>query len=692
MEKKLWLILIVCFVIFIQSCSNPSDAGKISTTGNLKIESISQVLKDSSSFKYLQADVDTSITAVGIAKSNINSRALELSDIGEYTFVKSTDKETVDFTPVEFKVISNYEDNLGNILSKGETVTSEYIPGIIDKLYVMGRYTLVSYLSIDINKLLNSQQTTISGFLSNKIYKGNMSFQNNQDTYHLEYYFNDKNDTIHIDYTHNNDKKSEDVSFRTSKKCSTSSVESEYIKEYDTYGYNNSFFRKSFIIDNNTGLIYSTDGLDLSVHHGVAYDKELGPIAINVVNENIEVIQLIQNHSIFIYDILKDKFNQYYILNDTLDEITNEDGVTLVYYTSNNEYLPLLTEGTMLHIKYGPSGNREFLTDSVIDITIVGEELKNLELNYIGEIGKGGAVNAEADIPECISKINKNNGQHYSKIKYGSDMKFSQIDEKYLYGYGVDRAKRAEFGKIDLNTKDVIFTTYVSENDDSFYSAPDASTLLVVSRFASDKNKYSMYSVYPYKRDEYKQHYYDFVLQSNGKIIQSPTYKEFKDKYYYAFRKQNCDKYTPAEFREKYQIDLDGTDDFVKGWYNIEGVTYDVEGIYADNIYKNATFYYVWKEGYSDQVFDDMYYKYIFVDEGIVKSDLTNHILIENIDIREINWEEIDFLNYSFPVITSKGTSYYKVSYDIEKGEYKVDLSNTIDFERRKIILQPIYR
>ena len=162
--------------------------------------------------------------------------------------------------------------------------------------------------------------------------------------------------------------------------------------------------------------------------------------------------------------------------------------------------------------------------------------------------------------------------------------------------------------------------------------------------------------------------------------------------HYNAFRKQNCDKYTPAEFREKYQIDLEGTDDFVKGWYNIEGVSYDVEGVYADNIYQNATFYYVWKDGYSDQVFDDMYYKYVFVEDGVVKSDLTNHVLIENIDIRNIKWEDINFLNYDFPVTTSKGTYYYKVAFDEASGQYTSALADTIDAVRRKKVLQPIYR
>lgn len=692
MKRIVNIVLLICIVLALQSCSNSSDSGSITTNGKLKIESISQVLKDSSAFKFLKADVNDSVSAVGISAISNGSRAFELSDLNEYLFVKTTDSELNDVFAVSYSAISDYIDELGIKMTKGEEISTDKIPGFIDKLYVLGRYTLVSYLSVDVNMLLNAQQTSISGSLSNKIYQGNVSLRNGKDNHQLKYYFDDKNDFIHIEYMHNEDKVIEDVSFRTNNKCNIVSDESENVKEYDTYGYSNSYFRKSYLIDNNTGLIYSLDGLDLSVHHGIAYEKDLGPVALNVKGDDIEVIQLVQNQNIFIYDILKDKYNQYYILNDTLDETSTEDGVTVVYYTSNSEYLPLLTSGVMLHVEYGPSGDRSFLTDPIKDISMVGEGLIESEISYVGSIGKGGTVRSESEIPDCISEINRLNGQRYSKIRYGSDMTFSRIDEKILYGYGVDRSKRAEYAKIVLSTKDAVFTTYSSNNDDSFYYAPDESTLLVVSRVASEKNKYTMYSVYPYERDEYKQHYYDFVLHSNGTITQTPSYKEFKDKYYNAFRKQNCDKYTPAEFREKYQIDLEGTDDFVKGWYNIEGVSYDVEGVYADNIYQNATFYYVWKDGYSDQVFDDMYYKYVFVEDGVVKSDLTNHVLIENIDIRNIKWEDINFLNYDFPVTTSKGTYYYKVAFDEASGQYTSALADTIDAVRRKKVLQPIYR
>ena len=680
-------------LVSMLSCSAPSTPSVITTTGNTKIDSISQVMLDLSLFEHTESNISESVSALGIGKKNVSSRALDIEDFSKYLLLK-TEGENNDPERVEFVVSDDFHDLYGNVYLPGTRLSLEDMSGSVDKLYVMGEYTLISFISLDIKSLLSAEQTSITSSSDHKSYEGKMEFKTGEVLHVLEYSYNDVENYLDIRYVRDDgiEKKEyrEQLSFRSGDKCADVSDEGDYVKKYDTYGYGSSFFRKSFIIDNNTGLVYSVEGLDLSVQHGIAYDKNLGPVAIEKDENELNFVQLINNNDIYVYDVMCDKYGQYFILNDSIDEVVQEDGTTIVYYTKNSEYIQLENR-EMLHIDFGPSGQRSFYSDPIKGICIVGEDMSEKPLDYIGEFMKGGTIKEESDVPAALREFNMSNGRTFSKIKYGSDMKFSSIDEEYLYGFYVADAAKAEFCKINLSTKDCCFIEYKSRMGEEFYGTPDASTLLVVSRAASEKNKYSIYSVHPYGRDEYKQHYYNYVLKPNGKIVLDPTYEEFKEKYYKGYRKANTYRYTPNEFRQKYQIDLEGTGDIVEGWWNIEGVSYDVEGVYADTL-QNAAFYYVWKEGYNDETFDDMYYHYIYVEDGEVKTDLTNHPVLENISVGGIDWYSIDFLDYEFSVVEAKGTNKYRLYFDEDTGEYAADLSSSVESERKKIILQPISR
>lgn len=675
------------------SCSAPSGPTIVTTTGNGKIESISQVMLDLSLFDYIESDISESVSALGIGNESASSRALDVGDSSKYILLK-TEGESNNPEAVEFEVSEDFQDSFGNVFSSGTRLSLEDLSGTVDKLYVMGDYTLISFISLDIRALLSAQQTTISGTSDHKVYEGKMEFKAEDVLHSLEYSYDDAEDYLSIAYIRDDGKEKKEyrerLTFRSGDKCKDVSDEGDYVKKYDTSGYGSSFFRKSFLIDNNTGLVYPVLGLDLSVQHGIAYDKDLGPVAIVKDSNELNFVQLVSNEEIYVYDVLCDKYGQYYVLNDSIDEAVQEDGITVVYYTKNSEYVQL-EDRRMLHIDFGPSGQRSFNTDPVKNISIVGKDLTEESLDYVGGFLKGGTIREEKDVPSALREFNKSNGKSFVRIKFGSDMKFSSIDKEYLYGYFVEGATKAEFCKVDLSTNDCCFIEYKSRTGTEFYDAPDASTLLVLSRAASEKNKYSIYSVHPYGRDEYKQHYFNYVLKPNGKIEMDPTYEEFKEKYYKGYRKANTDRYTPDEFRQKYQIDLEGTGDIVDGWWNIEGVSYDVEGVYSETL-KNAAFYYVWKEGYSDETFKDMYYRYIYVEDGVVKSDLTNHPVLENVSVSGIDWSSIDFMDFEFSVVSSKGTKRYRIYFDDETREYTAGLASSVDAERKKVILQPICR
>ena len=693
MKKNYRYILLLLLLGSMLSCSAPSGPSVMTTTGDGKIDSISQVMLDLSLFDHIESNVSESVSAIGIGSKSVSGRSLDMDNYSKYILLK-TESDIDNPESVEFEVSEEFQDLFGNFYSPGTRLSLDDMSGTVDKLYVMGDYTLISFISLDIKALLSAEQTHIFGTSGHKVYEGKMEFETGEVIHTLEYSYDDNDDYLSIKYTSDNgfEKKEydEQLSFRSGEICSEVSDEGDYIKKYDTYGYSSSFFRKSFVIDNNTGLVYPILGLDLSVQHGIAYEKKLGPVAIVKGEKGLSFVQLINNSDIYVYDIMCDKHGQYFILNDLIDEVVQEDGITVVYYTKNSEYIQL-EDRRMMHIDFGQSGQRPFYTDPIKAVHIIGQNLTEESLEYVGGFLKGGTVREEKEVPYSLREFNKANGRSFSKIGLGTDLEFSSIDGEYLYGFYVADASKAEFCKINLASRECCFIVYKSSSREEYYGSPDASTLLVVSRAASENNKYSIYSVHPYERDEYKQHYYNYILKPDGEVVLDPSYEEFKEKYYKGYRKANTYRYTPNEFRQKYQIDLEGTEDIVEGWWNIEGATYEIEGIYSESL-KNAAFYYVWKDGYSDKTFDDMYYHYIYMEDGIVKSDLTNHSVLENVAVNNINWNAIDFLDYEFPVVSAKGTNKYRLYFDKETGDYSADLSSSVLAIRKKIILQPIIR
>ena len=111
-------------------------------------------------------------------------------------------------------------------------------------------------------------------------------------------------------------------------------LDDDGIAHYDKGGYNSGRERQSFVIDNATGYVYaiknfSIDEIDrgIIISNGIYYDM--------TVEANGELIfkQIVMNQTLRIYDIFKDKYGHKYVNNNYLDAY-DEENKTL-YYTKH---------------------------------------------------------------------------------------------------------------------------------------------------------------------------------------------------------------------------------------------------------------------------------------------------------------------------------------------------------------------
>ena len=163
------------------------------------------------------------------------------------------------------------------------TITQDEINGEIDKLYSAGGYTFISFVP-----------EGLAGTLNGKFdYYG-------VDTYH----------------------------------------KTEYVSHE---------MRQSFVIDNITGYIYKIDGfvVDMVCMNGIVrrnakyYDM--------TVDQNGDLVfkQVVQNETVTVYRVLKDKYGQLFVYNDTFDALDAENNTL---YSTNPFYF-LTEEGDVIYLK-----------------------------------------------------------------------------------------------------------------------------------------------------------------------------------------------------------------------------------------------------------------------------------------------------------------------------------------------------
>lgn len=111
---------------------------------------------------------------------------------------------------------------------------------------------------------------------------------------------------------------------------------------YDKTGYYTSSDRKSFTIDNSTGLIYPIIGFRIErLEGGCIRTEDEHTVYDFRINENgdMEIYPIISNDTINVHHVMKDKFGQVYVANDRINgyyESTN----TLFYIVNSSSIKP----------------------------------------------------------------------------------------------------------------------------------------------------------------------------------------------------------------------------------------------------------------------------------------------------------------------------------------------------------------
>lgn len=698
MKRTLFIVSVLLLLI----CSCSFEIGKESVSkGNIKVTAPSDVVSDLSILSSLKSDISSSTAFLGLRNSSSTRGISSLFYGGELV---TADKEDGKGESVLFRVSVDSPANIdrnGNVRKKGETVAQDDIPGSLDKMYVLGDYTILSYLTLDLDNLLNAENTELVTKNGIGKYSGSFDFSSLKDSVlkTLEFIYDEDNDFLVFSYTYSDPETGEVESVEEEKlylrsDSNTGKLKSEDsgVSEFDISGYKNSLFRKNYLINNTTGLIYALpDGYDLSVHRGVIFDSTLGPLNIEE-NENGEIVleQIILNSSLAVGDFFRDRYNQYYVLNDAADTIDTSLGeFSVMYYTTLNEYLPL-SDGTVIHITFNKDTSY-YGTNAITDVKRVGKDF--IEEDIEGDVDISYSSLDGLDIADWLRDYNSRHSQKYCvDTKYGSGHFFDRIEDGYLYSYFCSNDFIAIFARTDLKSYDMTIREYFSNHKQNYFALLDANTLVIASNeFGENRKTYSLYLVKPFEEGEYREHYYDNILKSSGNLRQSPTYREFRDKYYQAFRNANSVSYTPDEIREKYQIDTSGTSPWVEGWQKIEGLSFD-DGEVDSETLKTVYRYYQWKEGYSEMDFDRMYYDYVYKEDGVVKCDITQHVLLENVLVDSTEWKNADIYSLELKIKTYNSNSSYLIAKDDVSGEYRAEEAAKVILERRNEILQPVNR
>ena len=117
---------------------------------------------------------------------------------------------------------------------------------------------------------------------------------------------------------------------------------------YDKYDYTSNSERQSFVIDNTTGLVYALDGFSIDrIENGViiSSDKHFDMEAQE--NGELKFTQIVQNETLTVYGVFKDKYGTKYVHNDYLE---GYDEANKTLYHKKAEYF-LSDKGVAIYIE-----------------------------------------------------------------------------------------------------------------------------------------------------------------------------------------------------------------------------------------------------------------------------------------------------------------------------------------------------
>lgn len=642
------ILLVSAFFVLISCGGDPAANNGNNNTGNGAYQAgeMSKFVSSMSGIENLKANISSTTSAIGMQQTEATSRSIE--DYTEKTAVLvKLDEGSANTEPITYTVVGEESVDLnGEIVTSGTVITQDKIPGTLDKVYVSGDFTFVSYLTVDIDDLINSPVTSFNESGSNGgNYTGSMTFGS---TEYLNYFAAADGSFITLTYTNyeENITYSESIALRCEANDYDVINEDDSVSYHDLQGYYTSIFKQSFIIDNRTGLIYdlrkpessgkNIKSYNFSIYNGIPFEKDLGPVSLSVNEKNELVVeQLVPNSQIFVKDIFRDKYGNTYVLNKEYDEKPSSDHI---YFTTPGEYLPTL-DGRVIHITF--AGEDESCVESGDFFTYGTNRIKSVKLidnNVEKEIGNDETIeirhtanNDDNRYTNGIAALgawrSKSDTYWDKKLdEKGSLHYFSRVENGVLYStYRNGSSGVFVFGSFDMSKEETqlfIFNNnhWAFKEGFSFNIQLNDEYILV----AEEGNSMPVYIISPYVDDP----------KGFLKVILSPGHngnlEDLKNRFYEANTDLN-----PYEYSPEAQNRLN---DYLLG-VSLEG---------AD-------------------------------------------IILNNVTVNHDTWRNLGrYQKMIFQVRSINGNESYKVVWDEDLSKFKAVLASTYVAEKKTVSLQPI--
>jgi hypothetical protein len=246
----------------------------------------------SSELESIEFIFDELLTDIKLESRSLNASVSFIAFEGFTYTIKQG--ETIIYEDLEDNDEADNNEALGNITLSGltegltydvtyegyqviETITQDEVEGQVDKLYVLYEYTFISFVPLNVNDRPQDKD-------------------------------------LELDY--------------------------DGVPLYDKQGYFSDSTRQSFVVDNNTGLIYKIENINIASLSGGCVTIQDNPFPFDMrlsENKELEFYSLHQNASIETYSCIKDKFSNIFIRNNRLNLFNSINNSTFYVINGYNQ-------------------------------------------------------------------------------------------------------------------------------------------------------------------------------------------------------------------------------------------------------------------------------------------------------------------------------------------------------------------